>query len=46
MKELMKSDIFPREFLSPISQMLSPSCQFLPKTNQDCQINLGKNFSL
>lgn len=38
MKELMKSDIFSREFLSSISQMLYPSCLSLLKTNQDCQL--------
>lgn len=42
----MKTDVFPREFLSPISQMPSPSRQSLPKTNQDYQINLRKNSSL
>lgn len=31
MKELMKSDVFSREFLSNISQIVSPSCLSLPK---------------
>lgn len=42
MKKLMKSDIFSRDFLPSISQMLHPSCFSLLRTNQDCQINLGQ----
>lgn len=45
MKELMKSDIFSREFLSSISQMLHPSRLSLLKTNQDCQVNFQQNSS-